>query len=72
MKYQIEAWIDAAVLLTHALLYGIIITLGNEDFAVWNISTDSTYLGAPHTQMNNRLAQSGQIFSQFRFFDFQI
>ena len=32
----------------------------NKSNAVWDISTDSTYLGAPHAQMNNRL-------SRFRF-----
>jgi len=47
-------------------------TKKNKSNAVWDISTDSTYLGAPHAQMNNRLAQSGQIFSQFHFFDFKI
>ena len=35
---------------------------------VWDISTDSSYLGDPHTNMNNHSAQSGQIFSQLWFF----
>ena len=40
------------------------ITLGNKDFGAWDILTDSSYLGSPHTQMNNHLAESGQIFLQ--------
>ena len=34
----------------------------------WDILTDSSCLGSPNTQMNTRLAQSGQIFPQIRFF----
>ena len=39
-----------------------LITLGNKDFAAWDILTDSSYLGSPDTQMNTHLAQSGHIF----------
>ena len=42
------------------------ITLGNKDFGAWDILTDSSYLGSPHTQMNTHLAQSGQIFPQIQ------
>ena len=42
--------------------------MGNKDFGAWDILTDSSSLGSPHTQMNTHLAQSGQIFPQIRFF----
>ena len=42
-------------------------THGNKDFVGWDILTDSLCLGSPHTQMNTRFLQSGQIFPQFRF-----
>ena len=43
-------------------------TMGNKDFGAWDILTDSSSLGSPHTRMNTHLAQSGQIFLQIRFF----
>ena len=38
------------------------ITLGNDDLGAWDILTDSSFLGLPHTEMNAHLAQSVQIF----------
>ena len=43
-------------------------TLGNKDFGALDILTDSSCIGSPHTQMNTRLAQLGQIFPQISFF----
>ena len=44
-------------------------SLGNNNFGAWDILTDSSYLGLPHTKMNARWDQSGQIFLQIVFLD---
>ena len=48
--------------------FSLLITLGNKDSGAWDILTDSSSLGSPHTQMNTHLAQLGQIFPQIRLF----
>ena len=45
------------------------ITLGNNNFAVWDISPDSTLLGVTDTWMTSLFAQSGPVFPQLRVFD---
>ena len=40
------------------------ITLGHNDFAVWDISPDSTLLGVTDTRINSHFAKSGLIFPQ--------
>ena len=41
------------------------ITLGNNDFAVWDISPNSTLLGVTDTKINSHFSRSGLIFPQF-------
>ena len=45
------------------------ITLGNKDFVVWDISTDSTLLGVTDTWMNSHFARSGLTY-KYKIFDF--
>jgi len=45
------------------------ITLGNNYFAVWDISPDSTLLGVTDTRMSGHFAESGLVFPQFWVFE---
>ena len=55
-------------ILVHDLFLLLSITLGNKDFAVWDISTDFTLLGVTDTWMNSHFARSGLTFPQYYVF----
>ena len=60
----VEKQIDPTPRLKIQIATSTSITLGNKDFGAWDILTDFSHLGSPHTQMNIHLAQSGQNFPQ--------
>ena len=60
--YFSHIWLQSIICLPRRKTYTSFITLGNDNFGAWDILTDSSYLGLPHTKMNAHLAKSVQIF----------